>query len=203
MQVRTFAGTEADMVTAITMTHAEEAIHAVDAATDRTPAYFMINCARPTHFSGMLAAGEGRWRGGIRGLGANAPRGGRSHAELDKAQDLDDGNADELATQHAELRRCLPRLTVLGGCCGTDHRHVEAIGRPAGSRRASSVERFPASTTRRLFDLSISRFYDITISTNSSQSGPLPGSCQAAARSVLVKSSPLNSRGSPVSWASA
>ena len=190
MQVRTFAGTEADMVTAITMTHAEEAIHAVDAAADRTPAYFMINCAHPTHFSGMLAAGEGRWRGGIRGLGANAPRGGRSHAELDKAQDLDDGNADELATQHAELRRCLPRLTVLGGCCGTDHRHVEAIGRPAGSRRASSVERFPASTTRRLFDLSISRFYDITISTNSSQSGPLPGPCQAAARSVLVNPRP-------------
>ena len=182
MQVRTFAGTEADMVTAITMTHAEEAIHAVDAATDRTPAYFMINCAHPTHFSGMLAAGEGRWRGGIRGLGANAPRGGRSHAEL---------------------RRCLPYLTVLGGCCGTDHRHVEAIGRPAGSRRASSVERFPASTTRRLFDLSISRFYNVTISASSSQSGPLPGSCQAAARSVLVKSSPLNSRGSPVSWASA
>lgn len=155
MQVRTFAGTEADMVTAITMTHAEEAIHAVDAATDRTPAYFMINCAHPTHFSGMLAAGEGRWRGGIRGLGANAPRGGRSHAELDKAQDLDDGNADELATQHAELRRCLPRLTVLGGCCGTDHRHVEAIGRPAGSRRASPVERFPAS---RRGDCSIYRY---------------------------------------------
>lgn len=203
MQVRTFAGTEADMETAITMTHAEEAIHAVGAATDRTPAYIMINCAHPTHFSGMLAAGEGRWRGGIRGLGANAPRGGRSHAELDKAQGLDDGNADELATQYAELRRCLPRLTVLGGCCGTDHRHVEAIGRPAGSRRASSVERFPASTTRRLFHLSISRFCDVAISINSSQSGPLPGSCQAAARPVLVKSSPLNSRGSPVSWASA
>lgn len=102
----------------------KQAITQVDEATGRAPVYYMINCAHPTHFSGALASGES-WVTRIGGLRANASR--RSHAELDKATDLDDGDPVEFGHQHAELRYMLPHATVLGGCCGTDHRHVEQI----------------------------------------------------------------------------
>ncbi len=65
--------------------------------------------------------------GGIYGLRANASS--RSHAELDEATELDRGDPDELGAAHGRLRTLLPHLTVLGGCCGTDERHVDAIAR--------------------------------------------------------------------------
>jgi S-methylmethionine-dependent homocysteine/selenocysteine methylase len=158
-QIGTFADTAADMVTAITMTYAEEAIGIVDAAREaglpaaisftvetdgRLPsgegigeaiervdeatagaaAYYMINCAHPTHFDAVLARGEG-WQERIGGLRANAST--LSHAELDEAEELDEGDPDDLSARYAALRTRLPRLNVLGGCCGTDHRHVAAI----------------------------------------------------------------------------
>ena len=88
------------------------------------PAYYMLNCAHPTHFADALAAGE-PWIKRLRGLRANASR--RSHAELETMTDLDVGDPVELGRQYAELRRKLRHITVLGGCCGTDHRHVEQI----------------------------------------------------------------------------
>jgi S-methylmethionine-dependent homocysteine/selenocysteine methylase len=103
-----------------------EAIEEVDAETESAPAYFMINCAHPTHFEAVLQAGQ-PWVERIRGLRANASR--RSHAELDQAKDLDAGDPSELATQYRDLRRRFPQLAVLGGCCGTDHRHLDAICR--------------------------------------------------------------------------
>ena len=102
-----------------------EAIAATDDATGGYPAYYMLNCAHPEHLIPGLERG-GAWRDRIRGLRANASR--RSHAELDESSDLDAGDPVELARQYAELRALLPRLTVVGGCCGTDHRHVEAMG---------------------------------------------------------------------------
>ena len=106
-----------------------DAIAAVDDATGGAPAYYMINCAHPTHFADRVAAG-GAWTGRLGGLRANASR--CSHAELDAATELDDGDPDELGAQYAQLRRLLPGLAVLGGCCGTDHRHVAAIARACG-----------------------------------------------------------------------
>ena len=158
-QIGTFADTAADMVTAITMTYAEEAIgvarasakvrlpsaisftletdgrlpngqalgeaiEQVDAETDAAPAYYMINCAHPTHFEGILEA-EAPWVGRIGGLRANAST--KSHAELDEATELDEGDPADLGAQHAALKARLPRVNVLGGCCGTDDRHVAAI----------------------------------------------------------------------------
>jgi S-methylmethionine-dependent homocysteine/selenocysteine methylase len=158
-QVSTFAGTAADLVTALTMTYADEAIgivraartagmpvvisftvetdgvlpsgqalrdaiESVDAATEGYAAYFMLNCAHPSHFDAVLEPGT-EWTDRILGLRANASR--LSHAELDEAEELDTGNPEELALEYAALRERLPRLTVLGGCCGTDHRHVEAM----------------------------------------------------------------------------
>ena len=101
-----------------------EAIEAVDRETGNGPAYYMINCAHPTHFENALRNGD-PWLERIGGIRANASR--MSHAELDEAEELDDGNPSELGAQYRDLRSLLPNLFVMGGCCGTDHRHVEAI----------------------------------------------------------------------------
>jgi len=104
-----------------------EAIARTDDETGGAPVYYMINCAHPTHFDSVLAGnGVGAdWRSRIRGLRVNAST--RSHAELDASTDLDAGDPAELAAGHRALREALPGLAVVGGCCGTDHRHVDAI----------------------------------------------------------------------------
>jgi S-methylmethionine-dependent homocysteine/selenocysteine methylase len=157
-QINTFADTAADMVAAITMTYADEAIgitraaqdanipaaisftvetdgrlpsgqplgegiEEVEAATDSGPAYYMINCAHPTHFDSVLAGGD--WVGRIRGVRANAST--RSHAELNEAEELDDGDPQDLGARYRGLSDKLPSLNVVGGCCGTDQRHVGEI----------------------------------------------------------------------------
>jgi homocysteine S-methyltransferase len=99
------------------------AIETVDAETDTAPAYYMINCAHPSHFESVLS--EGAWLDRIRGLRANASR--QSHAELDEATELDPGDPIELAQQYRALRKRWKRLSVFGGCCGTDRRHIAAI----------------------------------------------------------------------------
>jgi S-methylmethionine-dependent homocysteine/selenocysteine methylase len=101
-----------------------EAILEVDDATDNGPAYYMINCAHPTHFDDVLE-GRGEWVRRIRGIRANASR--KGHDELDTATELDDGDPQELASEYASLVARFPELTILGGCCGTDERHIEQI----------------------------------------------------------------------------
>ena len=103
-----------------------EAIEQVDAETSSGAAYFMVNCAHPTHFAPVLEPGA-PWLGRVRGIRANAST--MSHAELDEAEELDDGDPGDLALRYADLRSRLPHANVLGGCCGTDHRHVTAICR--------------------------------------------------------------------------
>lgn len=100
------------------------AITEVDEATDAYPSYYMINCAHPTHFEHALDDG-GAWLDRIHGLRANASR--KSHAELNESVDLDIGDPAELGAEYATLTRRMPSLNVMGGCCGTDHRHVESI----------------------------------------------------------------------------
>jgi homocysteine S-methyltransferase len=101
-----------------------EAIVQVDEDTGGGAAYFMVNCAHPTHFARAVAAG-GEWIGRIGGFRPNASR--KSHAELDEASDLDRGDPEELGRLYAELKPRLPNLRVLGGCCGTDTRHITRI----------------------------------------------------------------------------
>jgi len=155
-QIGTFGGSGADLVSAITMTYAEEAIgvaraaaaagvpvvlsftvetdgrlpsgqplreavEQADAETAGSVAYFMVNCAHPTHFDDVLA-GDEPWVKRVRGLRPNAST--KSHAELDEAEELDAGDPVDLAARLGELRRRLPALTVVGGCCGTDERHI-------------------------------------------------------------------------------
>jgi homocysteine S-methyltransferase len=107
----------------------EDAIAQVDAATDAAPAYYMINCAHPTHFANVFDRAPA-WADRIRGLRANASK--MSHAELDAAEELDDGNPAELGDEYLALRDRLRNLNVVGGCCGTDHRHVGEICRRLG-----------------------------------------------------------------------
>ena len=159
-QIETFSWSPAvDLIAAMTMTYAEEAIgiclaaedasipvvisftvetngrlpsgqslknaiEQVDNATNCAPLYYMINCAHPTHFESLLPTGED-WLKRIHGLRANASI--KSHAELDEAEELDDGNPVKLALQYRQLKTHLPSLNVLGGCCGTDIRHIERI----------------------------------------------------------------------------
>lgn len=101
-----------------------EAIETVESATAGAPAYYMINCAHPTHFAEILES-DAEWVQRVRGIRANAST--RSHAELDAAPDLDAGDPVELGRLYRRLRDRNGRITVLGGCCGTDCRHVEQI----------------------------------------------------------------------------
>ena len=115
-----------------------DAIRRTDEETDGYAAYFMINCAHPTHFMDGLDEGAS-WRTRVRGVRANASL--RSHAELDESTDLDAGDPKQLGAEYRELRGLLPRLNVLGGCCGTDHRHVQAIAAActSGEQRSISI----------------------------------------------------------------
>jgi homocysteine S-methyltransferase len=113
--------TDGDLPTGQTL---RAAIEQVDEATSGYPCYFMINCAHPTHFEHVLTEG-GLWLKRIRGLRANASR--KSHAELTDSPALDAGNPAELGREYAELKKRLRGLNVLGGCCGTDPRHIEEI----------------------------------------------------------------------------
>ena len=157
-QLGWLAGTEVDMVTAMTFTHATEAtgfvraadkvglpavvsftvetdgklpsgqalgeaIEEVDELTRRGAAYFMINCAHPDHFSDAIHDAD--WLRRVKGLRCNASR--CSHAELDEAETLDAGDPQELGMLYRVLHRKMPWINVLGGCCGSDLRHVKEI----------------------------------------------------------------------------
>jgi homocysteine S-methyltransferase len=164
LQARAFASAGAQMMTAVTMTYAGEAIgitdaasaeglpvvisftvetdgrlpsgqelgeavNEVDEATNGAPAYFMVNCAHPTHFADVLEQGVS-WVERVKGVRANAST--MSHAELNDAEELDRGDVPGLARHYAELRRILPDMKVAGGCCGTDAAHISAIADELG-----------------------------------------------------------------------
>ncbi|GAA3550278.1 homocysteine S-methyltransferase family protein [Microlunatus spumicola] len=157
-QLAAFADAGADLATALTLTTVEEAVGVVLAARDvalpvavsftletdgrlpdghslreavlavdavAAPDYFLVNCAHPDHVLRGLEPGS--WRERILGTRVNASR--RSHAELDAAEELDEGDPWALADEQRDLTAALPALTVLGGCCGTDARHVAAMWR--------------------------------------------------------------------------
>ncbi len=113
-----------------------EAIEAVDRETSRAAEYFLINCAHPTHFEDALKAGEA-WTERIHGLRANAST--KSHAELDESETLDSGDPVDLGRRYVALRRAFPKMRILGGCCGTDHRHAAAICEACVPPRALSA----------------------------------------------------------------
>jgi homocysteine S-methyltransferase len=108
-----------------------EAVHQVDDATGGAVDSFMVNCAHPRHIAPGVQGG-GDWTARISGVRANAST--RSHAEMDAAPDLDEGDAAMFAQELLGLREHLPALELLGGCCGTDVRHITEIARAAAGR---------------------------------------------------------------------
>ncbi len=102
-----------------------EALDAVDAATDSYAEYFLINCAHPEHFLPNLD--DGPWIERLAGMVANASR--CSHAELDEASELDDGDPKELGAYFSMIRNAYPHMRIFGGCCGTDMRHMREIAK--------------------------------------------------------------------------
>lgn len=104
----------------------KDAIIEVDTATDEGPAYYMINCAHPEHFESIIKDHDA-WTSRIRGLRCNASK--CSHAELDQAEELDDGDPIEFGQDVARILKHQPQISILGGCCGTDHRHVRALAK--------------------------------------------------------------------------
>jgi len=102
----------------------EDALTTLDKLTDNYVSYFMINCAHPNHFKDVLKT-NGSWLYRIGGIRANSST--KSHAELDESEVLDEGDKDALAKGYKELKTMLPNLNVIGGCCGTDHTHMEKI----------------------------------------------------------------------------
>lgn len=158
-QVQSFARSDADIVTAYTLTSPEEAvgiaraaaksdmpcaisftletdgrlpsgwrlgeaIEHVDAATDGAPAYYMVNCVHPTHLPPGLDE-DAAWTHRLRGLRANASS--KSHAELERATELDEGDPIDLGARYRVLRKSIPSINLIGGCCGTDCDHLAAI----------------------------------------------------------------------------
>ena len=102
----------------------EDAITILDKKTDSYVSYFMINCAHPDHFTNILDP-HSKWSNRIKGIRANASN--KSHAELDESETLDMGDKKQLARKYQYLRSLLPNLSVIGGCCGTDHTHLGEI----------------------------------------------------------------------------
>ena len=100
-----------------------EAIARVDDATGGAALFFGLNCAHPTHVAAGL--GDAPELARIGGLRMNASA--LSHEELDAAEELDAGDPVELAGATTALRERLPSVTQLGGCCGTDVRHVRLL----------------------------------------------------------------------------
>lgn len=98
-----------------------DAIAQVDAAD--APEGYVVNCAHPTHIAPGLEPGD--WLARIVQVNPNAST--QTHEELDAAEELDEGDLDLLRTSYDALRPSLPSLRVVGGCCGTDARHVAAL----------------------------------------------------------------------------
>jgi homocysteine S-methyltransferase len=111
-----------------------EAHEQVDDATDVAPAYYLVNCAHPTHFQNVLDM-SASWTSRIKGVRANAST--SSHAELDVATELDRGDIGDLADRYRALHEHLD-LRVVGGCCGTDHEHIEAIAIATATKRTAT-----------------------------------------------------------------
>lgn len=100
-----------------------EAITTIDAATDSSVAFFMINCVHPLEYEPALA--DEQWITRIRGVRPNA-------SVMDKLSlctigHLEAGNPTELGKQMGDLMQRYPHMDICGGCCGTWDTHLDQI----------------------------------------------------------------------------
>ena len=109
-----------------------EAVETVDEVTAGAAAWFGTNCSHPLEFEPAIAD-AGPWLDRLRYIRPNA-------AKMDKIAlcslgHLEDGDPEELGEQMGDVVRRLPRADIIGGCCGTDERHLSEIARKVNAVR--------------------------------------------------------------------
>lgn len=106
-------------------TSVAEAILLVDRAGG--PDHYLLNCAHPEHLLAGLSGTPAERAAWDRIIGFRANASIASHAELDEAPELDEGDIPRFVAGHDRMAARLGEPTILGGCCGTDVRHVAAL----------------------------------------------------------------------------
>jgi homocysteine S-methyltransferase len=103
------------------------AIDQIDSTTEHPPFFYLINCVHPSVFARGLGR-ETEISKSIRKrvLGLQANTSSRSPEELDGLEQLDGSDPDKFAEEMLDLHHQFG-IKVIGGCCGTDHRHIHAI----------------------------------------------------------------------------
>ena len=112
-----------------------EAVETIDAGTDGAATWFGTNCEHPLEWADALAD-AGPWLERMRYFRPNAAR--MEKLALCTLGHLEDGDPEELGSQMGALAAALPRADILGGCCGTDERHLGAVARNVNRVRGAA-----------------------------------------------------------------
>lgn len=105
-------------------TEIQKAIEYVDAKTTNKPLGYFINCSYPSFLKPAALSEKVLER--LIGIQANASS--LSHAELEGSEDLKSESVSEWGSLMVQLNRDFG-LKILGGCCGTDGKHLEYLAK--------------------------------------------------------------------------
>lgn len=109
-------------------TRLEEVIETIDAGP-RPPQGYAVNCVHPSVFQSGLSAVAKRNPAAVKRLQifqANASE--KTPEELDALQELDAADPEALADLMMQCQEQFGTVFI-GGCCGTDTRHIQALAR--------------------------------------------------------------------------
>ena len=99
----------------------------IDEVVTPRPVCYTVSCVHPSVLRQALRADEGLGRlAGRRLLGIKANASRKSPEELVELDEVDSEDPERLADEVVDLQAEFG-LRVLGGCCGTDHRYIEAL----------------------------------------------------------------------------
>ena len=113
-----------------------EAIARIDSAGQAPPG-IMVNCVHPTGFAAGFAGQAVAFpalHGRVLGLQANTSR--LTPEQLDELDHLDAGDAPEVFADAMLHAHRVSGIRILGGCCGTDERHIRCIAERLRARPA-------------------------------------------------------------------
>lgn len=103
------------------------AIEYIDSLSGPKPVCYMTNCVHPKIVYDALSQPFNRNEiVKSRFLGIQANTSPLSYAELDGSPDLISSEPEEFAEEMIKLRS-ISNMKLFGGCCGTDHRHMEQV----------------------------------------------------------------------------
>ncbi len=106
-----------------------EAIEQIDDKISPRPSFYMVNCVHPLVFKQALSKSFNETenlRSRLIGLQANSST--KSPEELENLPYLDTTEPVEFSEYMLQLHKRFG-IKILGGCCGTDNRHIEEIAR--------------------------------------------------------------------------